>query len=248
VKVLFLDESGNHALTTVDPDYPVFVLGGIITDLDYAQEVIDERIRHFKLDLFGRDDLILHTADIARNKNGFERLVEPVFRRRFYAELNQLMAALEYQVVACAIRKDTHLARYGLAALDPYLLSLDVLVERFCFAIGNVPGGGVIYAEKRSPVLDRELDIAWLNLKLQGTQRVRASTVDERITALLLRPKDRRHWRIATCRPRRFADWALCGGQADEGGLVHHRIETAPPRWELSRGRIGHPAALTRKK
>jgi hypothetical protein len=189
VKVLFLDESGNHALTTVDPDYPVFVLGGIITDLDYAQEVIDERIRHFKLDLFGRDDLILHTADIARNKNGFERLVEPVFRRRFYAELNQLMAALEYQVVACAIRKDTHLARYGLAALDPYLLSLDVLVERFCFAIGNVPGGGVIYAEKRSPVLDRELDIAWLNLKLQGTQRVRASTVDERITALLLRPK-----------------------------------------------------------
>lgn len=76
-----------------------------------------------------------------------------------------------------------------MAAVDPYLLSLDILVERFCFEIGNVAGGGIIYAEKRSPVLDRELDIAWLNLKVQGTRHVQANAIDERIVGLITRPK-----------------------------------------------------------
>lgn len=181
---MFLDESGNHALTTVDVQYPVFVLGGIIMQLDYAEQVVEPRIRRFKDDLFGRDDICLHTADIVRNKNGFERLMEPAFRQRFYDELNNLMRELDYTVVACAIKKDAHLARYGMAAVDPYLLSLDILVERFCFEIGNIPNGGVIYAEKRSPVLDRELDIAWLNLRVQGTESIQASTVNGRITNL----------------------------------------------------------------
>lgn len=81
------------------------------------------------------------------------------------------------------------MARYGMAAVDPYLLSLDILVERFCFEIGDVSDGGVIYAEKRSPVLDRQLDIAWLNLKVQGTNFVQASTINARITNLHTRAK-----------------------------------------------------------
>ena len=57
------------------------------------------------------------------------------FRAYFYQELNSLMRDLQYTVVACAIHKDNHLSRYGVAALDPYLLSLDILVERFGFEI-----------------------------------------------------------------------------------------------------------------
>lgn len=32
MKVLYLDESGDHSLEVVDPQYPVFVLGGIIAE------------------------------------------------------------------------------------------------------------------------------------------------------------------------------------------------------------------------
>ncbi len=59
------------------------------------------------------------------------------------------MRELDYQVVACAIRKNEHLQRYGVAALDPYMMSLDVLVERFCMDVGNTRGGGLIVAERR---------------------------------------------------------------------------------------------------
>ena len=125
----------------------------------------------------------------ARNRNGFERLKEREFRENFYRELNTLLRSIPFQVIACVIRKDDHLRRYGVAALDPYMLSLDVLVERFCMEIGNVAGGGVIVAERRDATLDRELDIAWLNLKVQGTRYIKAKDIENRIVGLNLRPK-----------------------------------------------------------
>lgn len=186
---MFLDESGNHGLIKIDPDYPVFVLGGVIVDQSYANGELAERVQRFKLDLFGRDDLILHTADITRNRNGYERMQEPSFRQRFYEQLNDLMRELEYQVVACVIKKDVHFAHYGFAAIDPYMLSLDILVEHFCFELEDSHCQGLIVAEKRSPVLDRELDVAWLNLKIQGTRYIQARTIDERIVGLVSRHK-----------------------------------------------------------
>lgn len=189
MKILFLDESGDHNLAKIDPQYPLFVLGGVIADKEYAEGEMQEAISDFKLRLFGRDDLILHTAGITRNRNGFERLKDTMFRERFYRELNELMVALDYRVVACVIRKQVHLSRYGLAAVDPYLLSLDILVERVCMDIGEIPKSGMIIAEKRGPTLDRQLELAWLNLRIQGTQYMQAVQIDRRIQALTLRDK-----------------------------------------------------------
>jgi len=189
MKILFLDESGDHNLAVIDPQYPLFVLGGIIVDKDYAEGPMTEAVRDFKRRLFDRDDIVLHTADITRNRNGFEVMKNATFRERFYAELNTLMRSLDYEVVACAIRKDEHISRYGVAALDPYLLSLDLLVERFAFDVGNVSGGGLIVAERRDPTLDHELELAWLNLKIQGTRYLRAKDIEKRILALNLRAK-----------------------------------------------------------
>jgi uncharacterized protein DUF3800 len=189
MKILFLDESGDHNLSKIDPQYPLFVLGGVIVDKEYAEDAMQVAVSDFKQRLFGRDDLILHTADITRNRNGFERLKDTTFRERFYSELNKLMESLDYRVVACVIRKQAHLSRYGLAAVDPYLLSLDILVERFCMHIGEISKSGMIIAEQRGSTLDRQLELAWLNLRIQGTQYMQAVEIDRRIQALTLRGK-----------------------------------------------------------
>lgn len=189
MKILFLDESGSHNLTDINRDYPVFVLGGIIVDKDYAEAELAEKVNRFKNNLFGSDKIILHTADITRNRGEFEQMKDATFRNKFYSQLNRLMKELNYQVVACVIKKDKHLAKYGLAALDPYMLSLNVLVERFCFEIGASNEKGLIIAEKREASLDRELDVAWLNLKIKGTEFVQAKTIEERITSLVTRHK-----------------------------------------------------------
>ncbi|MBP9059610.1 MAG: DUF3800 domain-containing protein, partial [Rhodoferax sp.] len=149
----------------IDPAYPLFVLGGVIMEADYAQEVLTPAIADFK------------------------RLKDTGFRAEFYDQLNALIRSLEFSVLACAIRKDAHLARYGMAALDPYLMSLDILVERFCMDVGDIEDGGLIVAERRGPTLDHELELAWLNLKIQGTRYMQAKQVERRIQSLNLKSK-----------------------------------------------------------
>jgi hypothetical protein len=187
VKILFLDESGDHSLAKIDPQYPVFVLGGIIADRDYAEGEMTRRIEALKIRFFGRSDIVLHTADLARNRNGFERMLDSSFRNEFFVALNDLMRSLDYQVVACAIRKDEHLKRYNISALDPYFLALEILVERFCFELRN--DTGLIVAESRGSTLDNQLEIAWLNLKIQGTRFLRPTKLVKRISGLTLRDK-----------------------------------------------------------
>ncbi len=190
MKIMFLDESGDHNLSVIDPQYPLFVLGGIITDQEYAEGEMTEKLNRFKRDIFGMEDIILHTADITRNRNGFEGIKDVDFRTRFYRELEKLLGELNFKVVACAVRKDELLTRYGVAALDPYMMSLDILVERFCFEIGDQSDGGIVVAEKRGPTLDHELDLAWLNLKIKGTTFLKAKTIENRIISILSRHKN----------------------------------------------------------
>jgi Protein of unknown function (DUF3800) len=191
VKILCLDESGDHSLSVIDPQYPVFVLGGVIFDADYAATEMHTAIRRFKRDIFGHEDVTLHTADIVRQRGHFSGLVDPDRRRLFHDRLNALMRRLDYTVIACAIRKDAHLAAYGAAALDPYTLSLNVLVERFCFALADTreTQPGVIVAERRDQALDSALLASWQHLRDRGTSYLRPAAIRDRVAQLRLEGK-----------------------------------------------------------
>ena len=47
MQILFLDESGDHNLSVIDPAYPLFVLGGVIIDKNYAENELSEAINDF---------------------------------------------------------------------------------------------------------------------------------------------------------------------------------------------------------
>lgn len=193
MKVLFLDESGDHNLNLkkINPVYPVFVLGGIIVDRAYLRTVIDPRIREFKLKYFGREDVILHTVDMGRGRGDYSFLASPSTRRSFYAELNSMLESLDFKVIACVIIKPAYVKYYGQNTLDPYMYSLNILVERFCLDLGDTMDGGFICAEKRNPGLDRELLEAWRELITngKGTGNAQSSDINARIVGLDLGDK-----------------------------------------------------------
>ena len=189
MKVLFLDESGDHNLRIIDPSYPIFVLGGVIVDQDYADGSLAEAITDFKQRLFGRTDIVLHTADIVRTRNGFEGLKSAEFSALFYGELNSLMRQLQYSVVACIIHKDEHYCHYEAYGLDPYHLGLNVLVDIFCSVVGRSRNGGLIVAEERDEILDSDLRRAWSTLRTKGTPYAKPRVVRNTIQTLDLRGK-----------------------------------------------------------
>ena len=186
MKVLFLDESGDHNLAVIDRNYPLFVLGGVILDKDYAEGPLAEAFDGFKRRMFGRTDIVLHTADIVRNRNGFEKLEDVQFRNQFYEGLNSLVTELDFTVVACAIRKNDHFRHYGTAAIDLYRLSLHTLAELFCDKIGAVRNGGVIVAESRDATLDQDLEYTWSSLRRRGAGFSHAEMIRDRINSLTL--------------------------------------------------------------
>ena len=189
LKVLFLDESGDHNLVAIDDNYPVFVLGGVIVDADYARGPLTEAINQFKYELFGRTDLVLHTADIVRNRNGFEKLRNVDFRTHFYNELNSLLRNLRYEVVACAFHKRSYRERYGVNAISPYSLGLTVMVEVFCDAARPDADGGTVIIEKRGEPLDRDVEESWRMLRANGSRYAEAAMIRSTIAALELRDK-----------------------------------------------------------
>lgn len=186
-KVLFLDESGDHSLSIIDPQFLVFVLCGIIMDEDYHRTIATERLNAFKMALFGNRKIILHTADFTRNKSGFEAMSTHEFRGRFFNALQVLIQELDFKIVACVIKKQDHLQKYGLNALDPYLLSLSILVERFIFESRS--SGGTIVAEARNPTLNNALELAFLDLKIRGTTFISPTKVQKRIHNFAIRQK-----------------------------------------------------------
>ncbi|MGH8010538.1 MAG: DUF3800 domain-containing protein [Candidatus Binatia bacterium] len=190
MKVMFLDESGNHDLRRINPKYPVFVLGGVIVDRAYVRNTIEPQMRQFKMTHFGRDDVVLHTVAMGRGRGDYAFLANPAKRGAFYADLNALLLRWDYKVVVCVFELPRLIAQHTQPA-DPYHDGLEILVERFCQELGNDDDAGYICAEKRNPGLDRELLAAWERLTSSGVRarQARAEEIDRKIVDLSLKDK-----------------------------------------------------------
>lgn len=128
--IVYVDESGDHSLTSIDPDYPVFVLSFcIFRKADYVQ-LVTPVVRQLKFTTFGHDMVVLHEADIRRKKGAFSLLSkEP--RDTFMKALTGIIAAADFQLVAVVIDKRKLKDRYHRPS-HPYHLALAFGLERIC--------------------------------------------------------------------------------------------------------------------
>ena len=188
MRTLYLDESGDHQFKVIDHRYPVFVLGGVIMDEAYARTIATEATSEFKRQFFERDDVVLHTADITRNRGVFAALADLAIRDRFCAALNELLLNLEFGIVACVIDKRRFVNPPHTPTNDLYQVAFRVLIDRFCVVIGN-HGGGRIRAERRRPDLDRNLLSDWFTIQKDGTAHTSAATIGHRIASFSQHPK-----------------------------------------------------------
>ena len=190
MKTLSLDESGDHSLRRIDPDYPIFVLAGVIVESGPAEDDMRKGIESLKVEFFGNADFPLHTREMKRHRRAFRWLkYDAAVRDLFETRLNELMDALAYTAIACVIDKRAYLERSPAPTHDLYRLGLGILVEQFCAEVGQVRAGGRIIAEARRPQLDRRLTDDWHALRIQGTANVRGATIRRRLTTLEIRPK-----------------------------------------------------------
>ena len=127
--LVFVDESGDHNLTSIDPQFPVFVLLFVIVrKSDYVDRVCPG-LQRFKLEFWGHDEVVLHEHEIRKPKDDFLFLLQKPLRERFLDGLNGLILALPATLVAVVIDKTALASKYR-QPVNPYDYAMEAGLER----------------------------------------------------------------------------------------------------------------------
>lgn len=156
MKILFLDESGDHSLIKIDPQFSIFCLAGCIFDETDYQQNIKAKIDAFKIRYFNKTDIILHSREIRKCESSFNILLNKNTKQGFYTDLNNLMSNLPYTILASVILKGKLKNQYCDPA-NPYALSLEFIMERFLYFLEENNDIGYISVESRDPKSNTDL-------------------------------------------------------------------------------------------
>ena len=158
--LVFMDESGDHGLDSIDPEFPIFVLAFVIIEKEAYLKAVVPAIKEFKFRFWGHDAAILHSHEIRKPRDDFAFLQVRERREAFMTALNQLMTDVPVTVIASAIRKRRLTARYK-KPYNPYHIALGFGMERLnAFLLEQGQGGRLTHliAEARGNREDADLE------------------------------------------------------------------------------------------
>lgn len=164
--VVFVDESGDHNLTSINSEFPLFALAFcILRKDDYATRAIPA-LGTLKFDTFGHDLTVLHSRDIRKEQGDFAVLRDAARRNRFLDGLSAVIAEAPFTLCVTAIDKKRLKERYR-TPYNPYHLSLEFCLERTCrFLVARGQRGKRthIIAESRGKAEDKDLELQFRRL------------------------------------------------------------------------------------
>lgn len=169
----YVDETGDHSLKKVDPDFPVFVLTAVVTPLEQYIKHSVPQILEFKTKYFPNEGVILHSRDIRKSIGSFSILRDVNIKRRFMEDLSGLIENLNFELIVCSIDKTRMIEKYGPQALNPYEYSLKVVLERLVYIIEHRGVNTINFIfEARGKKEDHNLELEFLRIMDRGTEYI----------------------------------------------------------------------------
>lgn len=159
--IVYVDESGDHGMSSIDPNYPVFVLAFCIFHKGHYAEKVVPALEAFKFKHFGHDQVVLHEHEIRKEKGVFRIFQNREAKHRFLEELTTIVERSNFILASCVIEK----SRLGDAAEEsdnPYHIALmhcmlslyDFLEEK-----GEEKHLTHVVVEQRGSKEDKELEL-----------------------------------------------------------------------------------------
>ncbi|MEN8131597.1 MAG: DUF3800 domain-containing protein [Pseudomonadota bacterium] len=129
---IYVDESGDHSLESINPEYPLFVLTFCLAEKEDYRAHIAPEVAGFKHHWFGHETVILHAHVIRKEKGDFKFLFDREVRERFLDDLTTLMERLPYTLIASAI-DNIRLNHQYTDPDNPYSIAMQFCLERAFF-------------------------------------------------------------------------------------------------------------------
>lgn len=168
--IVFADESGDHGLSSINPENPVFVLVFcIFKKVDYIS-LVKSAISQFKFDFWGHDLVILHNREIRKSTGEFAFLFSEEKRKVFMHYLNVTVQSIPFYIVSTAVDKRS--LNNSLDTDNPYLLALGICVKQtidFLEEKGQIGHLTHLIVESRGRTEDRDLEVAFRSISTQTT-------------------------------------------------------------------------------
>ncbi len=165
--IIYVDESGDHSLTKVDTDYPIFVLTFCCFSIEDYINLAVPALQRFKFNYFGHDQIILHETDIRKNKSPFQFLRKNAeLRTNFLNDLSEIINKTSFTIVPIIIDKQKLTQKYN-DPYNPYHLSLRFGIEKLNEFLSQKEQQGkeiTIVFEKRGEKEDKELELEFLRI------------------------------------------------------------------------------------
>lgn len=171
--IVFVDESGDHSLTSIDPEFPMFALSFCVFKKAEYLEIVIPAIQRIKFDFWGHDTIIFHEHEIRKTTGEFAILrTSRELREAFLARLNSAMEQAPVQIIASVIDKHKHTAKYPYP-WSPYRIALHFCLERL-FAklreLGEIGKLVHVVFECRGKAEDADLELAFRRIVSGSSQ------------------------------------------------------------------------------
>lgn len=126
--IVYVDESGDHGLESINPRYPLFVLAFcVFQKRHYAQKAIPA-LSMLKIATFGHDLIVLHEQEIRKKTGAFNTLSLPR-REKLIQALSDLMIEIEVVIIPIVIDKRA-LKELGADPTHVYHLAMQLGLEK----------------------------------------------------------------------------------------------------------------------
>lgn len=124
--IVYVDESGDHSLQSIDDNYPIFVLAFCVFHKRHYSESVVPALEKFKFNYFGHDQIVLHETDIRKEKGAFNIFRSKEEKNHFLDQLTDIIAFNNFILISCTIDKRVLNKQSGTNP-NPYHIAL-----RFC--------------------------------------------------------------------------------------------------------------------
>lgn len=180
--IVYVDESGDHSLTSINPQNPVFVLTFCIFEKEGYRTAMVPAVQALKFRYWGHDGVVLHGHEIRKSQGDFSILLNANVRADFLADMNNLVAGAPVTLIAAAIDKQRHISRYS-QPMNPYAIALKFCMERlqrFLLEIGEADGKTFVMVERRGAKEDADLELEFRRIAAGHNQVGDMSNLDVR--------------------------------------------------------------------
>jgi len=159
--VVYVDESGDHSLQSIDEQYPIFVLAFCVFHKAHYSESVVAALEKFKFKHFGHDQVVLHENEIRKEKGMFNIFRSREQKHAFLNELTEIIERNNFILISCTIDKRA-LKKQSDTESNPYNLALGFCMEslyEFLQEKGEDELKTHVVVECRGDKEDRELEL-----------------------------------------------------------------------------------------